>query len=158
MEKGKSHTVKEATEKLIRFCVYRERCHQEVEQKLDKLHMIPAAKEEIITTLLAEGFLNEERFAKAFAYDKFNLQKWGRHRITRELKQRQVSDYLIRVALNEIDEHSYRENFEDLAQKRWRQLKDTDLYKKRKKLADFLMRKGYEADMIFSYLDDLEVE
>ncbi len=154
--KRTSYTVEEATEKLRRFCTYRERCHQEVMTKLNALHMIPIAQEEIVITLMNEGFLNEERFAKAFAYDKFNLQKWGRHRITQELKRRELSPYLIRVALKEINADDYRLTFETLAQKRWQQLHDTDPYKKRKKLADFLMRKGYEAELIFDYLDNFD--
>ncbi len=80
------HTVDEALTNLENYCVYRERCHKEVEQKLNELRMIPEAKEKIILHLIEHDFLNEERYAKAFARGKFRIKKWGRQRIFRELK------------------------------------------------------------------------
>ena len=91
----KSYTVDEALSKLQKYCSYQDRCHKEVEQKLKELRMIPEAADQIIMTLIDGNYLNEERFALAFVRGKFKIKKWGRHRLTSELKQRNISKYLI---------------------------------------------------------------
>lgn len=153
-----SHTLKEATNKLMRFCTYRERCHKEVRQKLEELNMIPLAQDEIIGKLIEEGFLNEERFTRVFVRDKFRLKKWGRHRIIRELKFRAISDYLITTALNEeIDPDDYYETFQDLLNKRLKTISETHPLKVKQKLAGFLLRKGYESSLVYEHLYDLDL-
>jgi len=147
-----SYTVKEALAKLMKFCVYRERCHQEVQDKLNKLQMIPEAQEQIIIKLLEDDFLNEERFAKAFVRDKFRFQHWGKYRLKRELKQRNISDYLIKKSLNQIDSQAYRESLEQLLEKRLRSIHDTHPLKIKRKVVNHLLRKGYEADLIYAIL------
>ncbi|MGO1586127.1 MAG: regulatory protein RecX, partial [Mesonia sp.] len=118
MDSHKTYTVKEATLKLMNYCAYQERCHQDVEQKLIELRMIPEARQQIIHTLLEENFLNEERFAQSFARGKFRIKKWGRIRIQRELKRRKVSRFNIITALKEIDDTEYIETLDQLFKKR----------------------------------------
>ena len=103
----KSYTVKEATLKLMQYCAYRDRSHKEVEEKLREMRMIPAACEQIIIQLMQENFLNEERFARSFVRGKFRIKKWGRIKIKQELKFREISAPLIKIALTEIDEKEY---------------------------------------------------
>ena len=103
MKNNKSYTVDEAKKALEHYCSYQERCHKEVEKKLYDLKMIPAAKEIIILHLTEHNFLNEERYAKAFARGKFSIKNWGKIRIINELKYRNISQYNIKTALNEID-------------------------------------------------------
>ena len=99
----KSYTLDEALLKLQRYCAYQDRCHKEVEQKLKNMRMIPEAIDHIIVALISDNHLNEERFAKAFVRGKFSIKKWGKVRLTQELKQRQLSKYTIKIALKEID-------------------------------------------------------
>src|SRR5690606_31482904 len=115
MQTYKTYTLEEATQRLKRYCVYRERCHKEVESKLKELRMIPEAQAKIIGVLLQEGFLNEERFAKSFARGKFKIKKWGKFRIVRELKNRDISTYNINSALREIDDEEYRQVLTEIA-------------------------------------------
>lgn len=149
-----SHTVQEALAKLMKYCVYRERCHQEVQAKLHKLQMIPEAQEQIIIKLLEDDFLNEERFAKAFVRDKFRFQHWGRYRLKRELKQRNISNYLIKKSLSQISNQAYRESLDQLLEKRLRNIHDTHHLKIKRKAVDYLLRKGYEADLIYKALKE----
>jgi regulatory protein len=101
--------------------------------------------EEMISVLIEENYLNEERFAQHFAGGKFRMKQWGRKRIEYELKQKQISDYCIRKGLKEIDENDYRKTLFRLAEQKWDQLKEEDnIYTRRKKLSDFLVQKGYE--------------
>ena len=147
----KSYTVEEAGKRMQQFCAFRERCHQEVVQKLKEMHMIPQAIDNIVVRLIEEGFLNEERFAKEFARGKFRQKQWGKTRIRRALKQREISDYLIQKALGEINQDAYLRAFDSLAEKRWEEIKsEKNLQKKRKKLVDYLLYRGWEPEMVYN--------
>lgn len=152
----KSYTVAEATQKLESYCAYQERCHEEVLQKLKSLNMIPQAIDAIIGHLIEHNFLNEERYARAFARGKFRIKKWGRRRIVQELKLRAISRYNIEAALKEIDETAYAETFNNLAEHLWQASSESNLFKKKKKVLDALLRKGYESNLIYDKLNELE--
>ncbi len=155
MHKKTTYTVDEALKKLEYYCSYQERCHKEVEDKLNKMSMIPAAKEKIILHLIEHNFLNEERFTKSFARGKFRIKKWGKQRIIRELKFRGVSKYNIDTALKEITEEDYLETFNDLADKKFNLITETNPFKKRKKLIDYLLYRGWETHMVFDRVNQL---
>lgn len=148
-KKDIAYSLKEATRKLEGYCAYQDRCHKEVNSKLKEMGMIPAAIDEIIGHLIKENFLNEERFARSFARGKFNIKKWGKKRIINELKQRDITKYNLKLALKEIDEDIYLETLEILAKKRVMQLTETNVFKKRKKLADYLLYRGWESPLVY---------
>lgn len=152
----KSYTVKEATIKLMQYCAYRDRSQKEVEEKLKEMRMIPEACEQITIKLMQEDFLNEERFARSFARGKFRMKKWGRIKIKQELKFREISTPLIKTAISEIDEKDYYQTLIELAEKKLLLIKEKDPYKKKKKLVDFLLRKGYESNLVFEVTNDLK--
>lgn len=145
----KSYTLNEATAKLMKFCAYRERCHKEVRKKLQEMHMIPAAQDEIIYRLVQDDFLNEERFARSFVRGKFRIKKWGKLRLTRELRFREISPFLIDRSLQEISGESYQITFQELVEKKIAALPKEHPLKTKKKLADFLLRKGYESELVY---------
>ena len=150
MNEKKYFSIEEIKRKLERYCVYQDRCHKEIETKLKEFVLIEEAKNQIILHLLEHNFLNEERFSKSFARGKFKIKHWGKQRIVRELKFRDISEYNIKTALKEIDENEYLATIHTIAAKRNSLIKETDFYKRKKKLTDFLIRKGYEFDLIFS--------
>ncbi|XKW98417.1 regulatory protein RecX [Tenacibaculum maritimum] len=127
-------SVNEIKRKMESFCVYQDRCHKEVEKKIAEYNLIPEARASILIDLIQDGFLNEERFAKSFARGKFRIKKWGKQRITRELKLRDVSSYNIRIALKEIDENDYMATLYELITKRNNSISETNPYKRKKKL------------------------
>ena len=152
----KTYTVEESKRALERYCVYQDRCHKEVRKKLLEMRMIPDAIEIVIGHLIEHNFLNEERFAKAFARGKFNHKYWGKQRIVRELKQRQISAYNIKTALLEISDDDYITTFDTLSRKRIEQLsREKDKYKKRKKLVDYLIYRGWEGDLVYEKAREL---
>ena len=151
----KVFTVDEIKRKLEQYCIYQDRCHKEVEQKLREFNLIPEAKEHILLGLLQDNFLNEERFAKSFARGKFRIKKWGKQRIVRELKFRDISAYSIKVALKEIDEEEYLSTIYNITEKRNEVINETNHFKRKRKLVDFLMRKGFESDLIFKTVDEV---
>ncbi len=146
-------TVDEVKRKLERYCVYQDRCHKEVEEKLRGYHLIPEARAFILLHLLEHNFLNEERFAKSFARGKFRIKNWGKVRITRELKYRDISAYNIKHALLEIDEEEYIAKLNNLAEKKCDSANETNVFKKRKKVFDYLNYRGYEISLINEVLD-----
>ena len=111
--------------------------------------LIEEAKNQIILHLLEHNFLNEERFSKSFARGKFKIKNWGKQRIIRELKFRDISEYNIKTALKEIDEQEYLSIIYKITDKRNLLINEPDFYKRKKKLTDFLIRKGYEFELIF---------
>jgi regulatory protein len=152
-------TLEEAIVKMERYCAYQERCHKEVSQKLWEMRMIPEAIDAVIHHLIQHNYLNETRFSQAFARGKFRVKKWGRKRIIRELKFRDISTFNIKIALKEIPENMYLTTFEELAQKRIDQLateKNTQI--KKKKLADYLLYRGWEQELVWKKVNELKNE
>lgn len=142
----------QALQKIRHYCGYQERCHTEVKEKLYSFGLFKQDVEEMISTLIEENYLNEERFAQHFAGGKFRMKQWGRRRIEYELKQKKLSDYCIRKGLKEIDEKDYRETLENLAEEKWKQLEgEENLFSRRKKLSDYLVHKGYE----YTYISEI---
>ncbi len=157
MKEKKYFSIEEIKRKLERYCVYQDRCHKEIETKLKEFVLIEEAKNQIILHLMEHDFVNEERFSKSFARGKFNIKKWGKQRIVRELKQRSISEYNIRTALKEIDEKKYIATIYEITERKNSVISEENIYKRKKKLSDFLIRKGYEYDLIYATLKELIV-
>ena len=148
MQYKKHLTREQALQKLKHYCAYQERSHSEVREKLYTLGVWKKDHDELIATLIEENYLNEERFAIAFAGGKFRIKQWGRVRIRYELKQKQVSEYCIKKALNQFSEEEYFATLEKLAKKKLVALKGEHYLVKKKKLVDYLVAKGFEIDLI----------
>jgi len=144
----KSLTKEQALQKLKHYCAYQERCHSEVKSKLFELGVRKTDHDELIANLIEEDYLNEERFAMAFARGKFRLKQWGRIKIKYELKQKQVSDYCIKKALKQIEEEEYLEILKKLAEEKYAALKGEQYLVRKKKTMDYLSQKGFEAQLV----------
>ena len=155
MIKKRTYTVDEAKKRLEYYCAYQERCHKEVIQKLKDMYMIPEAIDVIIVHLLEHNFLNEERYTKAFVSGKLKIKKWGKRRLTLELKRKDISKTNINHALTDIDDKEYIDIFNDLAEKRFNSIQEKDKYKKRKKLADYLLYRGWESFLVYDKVNEL---
>ncbi|MDC0380350.1 RecX family transcriptional regulator [Flavobacteriaceae bacterium] len=151
----KTYTVEEALVKLQKYCSYQDRCHKEVDQKLKEMQMIPQASEQIIWKLIEGDFLNEERFAMAYVRGKFRIKKWGKRRLVSELKKRQISKYIINKALNQISEDDYKATFETLAERKATSILGSSKLKKKKKLADYLLYRGWESHLVYEKVNQL---
>tara|TARA_B100000768_G_scaffold172484_1_gene180782 strand:- start:181 stop:651 length:471 start_codon:yes stop_codon:yes gene_type:complete len=152
---NKIYTVHEIKRKIEQYCVYQDRCHKEVEKKMKEYNLIPEAKEMILLSLMQDNFLNEERFAKSFARGKFRIKNWGKQRIVRELKFRDISAYNIKTALKEIEEEEYVKTIYSITENRNNVISEPNIYKRKKKLVDFLMRKGFENELIFKTVNEV---
>ncbi|MGN6194080.1 MAG: regulatory protein RecX [Ginsengibacter sp.] len=133
-------TAEQAVSKIKQYCAYQERCHAEVRDKLYSFGLRKTEVEEIISELITENYLNEERFAIHFAGGKFRMKQWGKIKIKQALKAKQVSDYCIRKALKEIDSKEYQKTFQKLAEQKLKTLKsERNIFIKKRKMQDFLL-------------------
>ena len=144
-------TLAEAINKLSRYCAQRERCHSEVRSRLLSLHIYGDDLEEILSRLIEQDFLNEERFARSYVSGKFRINKWGRNKIVNGLRARQVSDYCIDKGLEEIDPEEYRALIRQLIGKQL----TTNTFEARQKVVASLQRKGFETGLILEALKSL---
>ena len=149
-------TVEEIKRKMEHYCVYQDRCHKEIEAKLKEYRLIPEAREHILLHLLEHNFLNEERFSKSFARGKFRIKKWGKERIVRELKFRDISAYNIKSALKEINEEEYIKTLYELVEKKNASVTETNPFKRKKKIADYLLYRGFESNLVYEVLKTID--
>lgn len=143
----------EAFSKACRYCAYQERTQQQVREKLSEWGLWDDAIEETIAKLIKENFINEERFAKAYASGKFRQLKWGRLKIKQGLKQHGLTDYCIKKGMAEIEDEAYVNTIEKLIHQKISTLKsEKSLLKRKQKLVAFLVSKGFERDIIFDLI------
>ena len=157
MQTRKVFTVDEIQKKLEHYCVYQDRCHQEVENKMREYRLIPEAREKILLHLMQHNFLNEERFAQSFARGKFRIKKWGKKRIIRELKNKDISEYNIKKGLKEIEESEYLETLNKLVFQKESSLSETNAFKKKQKIFEFVYRRGFESNLIHQAIAQLSL-
>jgi len=150
-------TEEQIMQKLESFCAYRERCESEIKQKMYALQVPTSDYETYLNHLKENNFFNEERFANAFAYGKNAIKKWGRKKIAMELQSKNIDTQKINQSLLHIDEGMYLLKLEDILAKKSKAIKETDAYKKKQKLIQFAMQKGYEYEIISEALKHISI-
>jgi len=151
----KKYSPEQAWSKALKWCAYQERSQQDVRDKLYDYGLHEREVEELISRLIQEGFLNEERFAIAFAGGKFRILGWGKVKIKLALKQKRVSDYCIKKALSQIDDKAYIEKLKKVVLKRSKEIKEKDTFKRNYKLAQYALSRGFEQDIVWSIVGEL---
>jgi len=136
----------------MRYCAYQERCQQEVRDKLYSFGLWTDAIEKIISELIEQGFINEERFAKAYAGGKFRIKHWGKRKIELSLKKRGISSFCINKGLQEINEQEYIETLKDIISKQTKKSKETNPLKRNYKVAQYCISRGFEGDIVWDIL------
>jgi regulatory protein len=146
----KKLTKEEALQKLRHYCAYQERCHKEVKDKLYGYGLNKTDVEEAISVLIEENYLNEERYAIAFAGGYFRTKQWGRVKIGYELKSKGVSQYCINKAIKEISDDDYINTIRMLIDKKKESLSDEDLkpYVLNQKIMNYLLQRGFESQLV----------
>ena len=151
----KKFTTTQIKEKIRHYCAYQERSHHEVRSRLFNYGLYSSEVDELISDLISQGFLNEERYAKAFAGGKFRIKKWGRVRIVNDLENNGISKNCIKIALTEIDESEYHKTLEGILRKKAESLPDGDKFMKRDKIARYAIQKGFEPELVWKQLKEL---
>jgi regulatory protein len=151
----KKLTAEQAKQKALRYCAYQERSHQEVKNKLYEMGLYSSEVDELLTYLITEGFLNEERFAKAFTGGKFRIKKWGRIKIIHALESRGLTKNCIRIGIKEIEEEDYYQTLTELLKSKIAELDESNIFVLRDKASKFAILKGYEPDLVWKVLKEL---
>ena len=146
----------QAFRKIKHYCAYAERSHSETKQKLYSFGLFKNEVELLMSQLVEENYLNEERYAIAFAGGHFRMKQWGRTKIKYELKLKGVSEYCIKKALAAIPAEDYQKTFQKLAETKLCDLKgEQNIFTKKKKLQNYLAGKGYEFEMISLFINEM---
>ena len=157
--KKKKVSSKEAFLRACNFCAYQERTQQEVRRRMHESYIISRDEvEELIVRLIEENFVNEERFAKAFAGGKFRVKKWGRIKIKNELRLRGLSNYCINEAMKEIEDEDYIITLQRILEKKMNITKEKNIIKKKYTVATFAQSKGYESSLIWELIENIDFE
>jgi len=143
----------QAKAKAAKYCAYQERTQQEVRNKLYQYGLYREAVEEVLSELISDGFVNEERYAQAYCRGKFSQNRWGRIKIEMGLKQKGISSYCIRKGMKEIDENDYQQQLEELCARKWQSLEGEDSFARKNKTARYLMGKGYETALVWKTIE-----
>jgi regulatory protein len=151
----KSYTAQEALAKIQKYCAYQERCHSEVRTKLFEYGLRSSDVDEIITKLILSGFLNEERYARAFAGGKFRMKKWGRLKIIHALEANGVSRNCVQSGLKEIDAGDYEKTLRAILERKNEDVEESNIYSRRDKLSKFAIQKGYEPELVWKILREM---
>ena len=147
----KTLTPDQAYVKIRHYCAFQERTHQEVKMKLHGYGVGWGDIGGLVSRLIEEGFLNEERFAAAFVGGKFRMKQWGRKKIEMELRKKQVSEYNIKVALrDEIDPAEYEKTIMKVLEKKWQSIRPEkdSMYTKQAKTRTYLFQRGFESSHV----------
>jgi regulatory protein len=144
-------------QKIRYFCSYQERCISEVEKKLKDLAVQSKLIPGIINQLQQDGYLNEERFSKAFAGGKFRLNKWGRNKIAFEMKIRGIPELIIQEGMTEIDDAEYLQTLKELMFHKFNEIKSDKKANIREKIINFAYGKGYEMELILGVIKDMKI-
>lgn len=141
--------IEKGLQKIKHYCSYQERSHQEVKDKLYSFGLYKYEVEQLLSTLIEENYLNEERYAIAFAGGKFRVKNWGRVKIKHELKHNGVSAYCISTALKSIDEKEYLKTLRKLFEAKKKTLhSEKNIFIKKSKITTYLLQKGFESSLI----------
>ena len=141
-------TPAQALQKAKHYCAYQERSHYDVKEKLYGYGLNRSEVEQLLSQLIEEDYLNEERFATGFARGHFKLKKWGRIKIEYGLKQKKVSSYNIKKAMKEIDDEEYEMVLLSIVTKKWNSLKAEQYINRMAKTSSYLLQKGYEPALV----------
>lgn len=155
MKSERKYSLLEAKARLEALCAYQERCSYELIKKMNTWFIDLEDQDILLSDLISNNFLNEERFAEAFASGRMRIKRWGKIKIRIELKKKMISNYSIDKALKSIDLDEYWENLTHLAERKWQLSNEKDLFKRKVKLYRFLNSKGYEADLIKDAVEEI---
>ncbi len=139
-------------EKARKYCAYQERSIFDVKSKLNSWNLSEDIVSEIILKLKKEDFINEDRFALAFATGKLRNNKWGRNKIAYALAQKQVPDLTIQIALNSLDQDEYIKTLKYVLESK--KIDDTNDFRRKGKLVKYAQQKGFQPELSWKVINE----
>lgn len=153
MQKNKAYNIKEVTDRIQTFCALQDRCQWEVEKKMREWGVEEDIIKNILTDLILEKFIDEQRFSESFCRGKFRIKRWGKLKIKNELKIRKISNSCINKGLDQILDKEYYSVLKELYEKKKNSLKEKNQFIQKGKIIKYLQQKGYENDLIWELIN-----
>ncbi|MEE4196558.1 MAG: regulatory protein RecX [Bacteroidales bacterium] len=155
MKNFKKTSVHKALDKAQYLCAQKEKCVEDIKQKLFQWGVNKNDFDSIIERLIEEKFIDEERYAKAYVKEKFTFNKWGKIKIEYALKQKKIPDQYIQYALDDIPENEYTQTLEKELIKKRKSIQDTNEHTIKSKLIRFAVSKGFENGKVFDMVNSM---
>ena len=147
---------KTALSKAMALCSRRELCADDIISKLEAWGVSINDTERIISELIKDNFINEERYARAFVRDKFLYNKWGKLKITSHLRVKKIPAGIIKTAMDSIDNEIYLKTLNDLITSHKRTVKSKNKYDLKAKLLRYGLSKGFESQLLYEILNNID--
>lgn len=144
-----------AYDKAAVLCSRSEKCTSEIQDKLKLWGLSAEDSELVIKKLITEKYIDDERFARAYAKDKFRFNRWGKQKIEYMLRAKKINQETVQLALEEITDEGYSSELLKLIADKEKTIKAKDPYDKRNKLMRFAMGRGFESGKIYAALKEL---
>ncbi|HJN63985.1 MAG: regulatory protein RecX [Flavobacteriales bacterium] len=155
MQNKRVYKISEAISRIKNYCAMQDRCQWDVRQKLTEWGLLENTKDIIMTELINDGFIDEERFSRSFCRGKFRIKKWGRRKIKFELKMKNISSVCIKKGMEEIDEKEYLKALENQVEKKNGLIKEKNHFKRQTKLGNYLIKRGFESNLVWEKLKEM---
>ena len=155
MHNKRVYDINIAIERIKNYCALQDRCQWDVIQKLREWGLQQATKDHILEILITNKFIDEERFSTSFCRGKFSIKNWGKRKIINELRRKQISSICINTGLKEIDEKEYDLVLEKLFYQKERSIKDKNQFIRKTKIANFLIQRGFENNLVWNKIREL---
>jgi len=155
MMNGKIYDLKIIKERIRHYCAIMDRCQYQVLNKLKSYGVSDALADDLLIELIQNKYVDEERFARSYCSGKFKIKRWGKKKISFELYKLKVPKSCVERAMAEIDQSDYMDTIAHLTDKKMDTLKDKNTFVRKKKVVDYLLRKGYESELVWSYVHKL---
>jgi len=155
MHNKRVYDVSIAIERIKNYCALQDRCQWDVLEKMREWGLQQATKDHILEILINDKYVDEERYAESFCRGKFRIKNWGKRKITNELKRKQISIICINIGLQEIDDNDYNQVLEKLFHKKNATLKDKNHFIRKTKIANFLIQRGFESNLVWDKIREL---
>jgi len=156
MNSKRVYNIKVATDRLKDYCAIQDRCQWEVIQRMKEWGLLKVTQDHLLEILIQEQYVDEERYSRSFCRGKFRIKKWGRNKIINELKKKRISEPCIINSLKEINNTEYLETLDNLYHKKKESIKEKNHFIKKKKIATYLINKGYESNLVWDKVSELK--
>ena len=151
-----NYDIKNLIEQLKSYCAIQERCSNDIVTKMKSWQITNKNQNKILEILIQEDFINDKRYSKSFCRGKFRIKKWGKIKIVNELKRKNINPTTIISSLNEISDMDYSKELDIQFNKKKQSITTLNYYEKKKKIANYLIGKGYESNLVWEKLRELK--
>ncbi len=148
-------TPEQAYAALIRLCARSEKSSGDALRLMQRWGVEPSARQGVLQKLLADRFIDDNRYAEAFVRDKIRLSGWGARKIRTSLRLKGIAAAIIDEALARLDPANQSERLRTQLEKKLRLTRYKDTYDLKTKLIRYGLSLGYDYDAVLDAAGEL---